>query len=204
MQKKLTAWVGIAALTLLTVGCAGPSREKTADVIYAGGTIVTVNDAQPIAEAVAVKDGRILAAGARADVEKANKGPQTKMVDLAGKTMTPGFVDPHGHFIFALDMADQANVSAPPVGPASNPQQIVAELKKFAGARGIHPGELVVGYGYDENLMPKGHPLTRDDMDAVFPNNPVYVIHDSGHGAVLHSKAVAKYGISAATRTPAG
>jgi hypothetical protein len=66
-------------------------------------------------------------------------------------------------------MADQANVSAPPVGPASNPQEILAALKKFADARGVKPGDLVVGYGYDENLMPKDHPLTRDDMIRYFP-----------------------------------
>ncbi len=204
MRNRFIVWLGVAALALVLTGCAGPSPEKTADTIYVGGTIVTVNDAQPTVEAVAVKDGRILAAGARAEVEKANKGAQTKIVDLAGKTMTPGFVDPHSHFIFALDMADQANVSAPPVGPASNPQEIVAELKKFADAKGVKPGELVVGYGYDENLMPKDHPLTRDDLDALFPDNPVYVIHVSGHGAVLNSKAFAKYGISAATKTPAG
>jgi predicted amidohydrolase YtcJ len=204
MRNRFIGWFAVAALALALVGCTGPSPEKAADTIYVGGTIVTVNDAQPKVEAVAVKDGKILAVGARADVENANKGAQTKIVDLAGKTMTPGFVDPHGHFIFALDMADQANVSAPPVGPASNPQEIVAALKKFADARGAKPDDLVVGYGYDENLMPKGHPLTRDDIDAVFPNNPVYVIHVSGHGAVLNSKAFAKYGISAATKTPEG
>jgi predicted amidohydrolase YtcJ len=62
-----------------------------------GGTIVTVSDAQPTVEAVAVKDGKILAVGARAHLEKANKGTQTRIVDLAGKTMTPGFVDPPLH-----------------------------------------------------------------------------------------------------------
>ena len=118
--------------------------------------------------------------------------------------MTPGFVDPHGHFIFALEMADQANTSAPPVGTARNPKEIAAVMKKFADARKIKPGELVVGYGYDENLMPGGKPLTRDDLDAVFPGNPAYVIHVSGHGAVMNSKAFEKFGITAATPTPPG
>src|SRR5262249_23517482 len=101
-------------------------------------------------------------------------------------------------------MANQANVSAPPAGPAHNPQEIVAELKKFAQARGIKPGEFVLGYGYDENLMPQGLQLTRDDLDPAFPDNPVVVIHVSEHVAVFNSTALKKFGISAAINSPPG
>ena len=182
----------------------GAVLAANADAIYFGGPILTVNDKAPRAEAVAVRDGKIVAVGKKATVMKAEKGKATILHDLKGHTMTPSFIDPHSHIIFALDMADQANVSAPPAGPANNAQEIVAELKKFAEARKVKPGELIVGFGYDENMMAKGHPLTRDDLDPAFPDNPVYVIHVSGHGAVLNSRAFEKYGISAATKTPPG
>ena len=180
----------------------GRSAGESADTIYVGGDIVTVNDAQPLAEAVAVKGGRILAVGSRVDVVAAHKGKATNIVDVAGRTMIPGIVDPHSHFMSALLMVDMANVSSPPVGPATSPDEIATELGKFADARGIRPGELVMGYGYDENQMTGGRMLTRDSLDTVFPDNPVLVLHVSLHGAVLNSAAMTKFGITAATPTP--
>src|SRR5271154_5230413 len=95
------------------LGCnAGPDASSTADAIYYGGPIVTVNDAQPNAEAVAVKDGKILMVGTRAEIDQNHKGATTQMIDLGGKTLLPGFLDAHSHFMFALDMPTQANVSA--------------------------------------------------------------------------------------------
>jgi predicted amidohydrolase YtcJ len=78
-----------------------------------GGDIVTVDDKKPTAEAVAVKDGKIIAVGTRAEVEKALNGPATRVSDLAGKTMLPGFVDAHSHYISSLTVAHQVNVYAP-------------------------------------------------------------------------------------------
>lgn len=72
---------------------------QAADTIYVGGDIVTVNDAQPTAESIALKDGRIVAVGSRIDVEKARKGTATRIVDLAGRTLVPGFIDGHSHFL---------------------------------------------------------------------------------------------------------
>jgi len=183
---------------------ASAAMATNADAIWYGGHIITVDAKASTAEAVAVKNGLIVAVGKQADVEKAERGPATAMNDLKGKVMAPGFIDGHSHFSFALDMADQANASAPPVGPGSSPAAIVAALKQFATARNVPAGQLIVGYGYDETQMQGGQPLSRDILDAAFPNNPVYVIHVSGHGAVLNSLAFAKYGISAATPTPAG
>ena len=107
----------------------GPAPAQTADSIYAGGDIVTMNDAQPIAEAVAVKDGKILAVGARADIEKAHKGTGTQIVDLGGKTLMPSFIDAHCHYINSLLVANQAKLYAPPAGPGKDVDSIVAALK---------------------------------------------------------------------------
>ncbi len=192
------------ASVALANGCSAPKTEIAADTIYAGGDIITINDAQPMVEAVAVKDGKILAVGARGEVERGYKGQATVIVDLAGKTLLPGFLDPHSHYINALTMANQVNVFAPPAGPGKDAASIVAELRKFCDARKIPAGEVIMAYGYDETSMPDGRTLSRDDLDKDFPNNPVMVGHTSLHGAVLNSAAFKKYGISADTKTPPG
>jgi predicted amidohydrolase YtcJ len=184
---------------------AGPiEAAQAADAIYFGGDIVTINDAQPTAEALAVRDGRIVAVGPRAELERARKGATTRMVDLQGRALLPGFLDAHSHYINSLLVANQAKLYAPPAGPGKDVDSIVAELKRFAAERKIPKGELIVGYGYDDTVMPNGRLLNRDDLDAAFPDNPVRVDHVSMHGAVLNSLALKKYGISAATETPAG
>ncbi|MCK9538493.1 amidohydrolase [Dokdonella sp.] len=195
-------------------GCANPAArhaippasaaEGVAERIYFGGTIITINDAQPSAEAVAIADGRILAVGDRSDVEARHRGAATEMVDLDGRTLLPGFIDPHSHFMDALSLADRVNVSAPPVGTAASAADIVDLLRAAARDKDLAPGELLLGYGYDENLMPDGQLLSRDLLDAAFPDNPVAVIHVSKHGAVLNSRAFARYGYADGMPTPPG
>jgi hypothetical protein len=177
---------------------------EAADTIYTGGDIVTVNDRQPSAEALAVKGGKIVAVGTRADVEKTHKGTGTKVIDLAGRVLLPGFLDAHSHYISALTVANQVNVYAPPAGPGKDAQSIVAELVKFRDANKIPKGEVIQAYGYDENVMPKGQLLNRDHLDKALPDNPVLVGHVSMHGAVLNSAAMKKWGISAQIKTPPG
>jgi len=183
---------------------ASPTYGQAADAIYAGGDIVTVDDTRPTAEAVAVKDGRILALGTRAEVERAHQGPATRMLDLGGKALLPGLIDAHSHYFSSLTVANQVNVYAPPAGSGKDVPSIVAELVKFRDARKIPKGEIIQAYGYDENMMPGGKLLNRDDLDAAFPENPVIVGHVSMHGAVMNSIALKKYGITAETKTPPG
>lgn len=193
---------------LLVVAC-GPGRETAAPadggvLVITGGPILTMEgDAPTYVEAILVRDGRIVFAGSKAEAMRQGNGA-TIVKDLEGKVLLPGFIDPHSHFIDSLSLADRVNVSAPPVGPAANAQAIVAELRKAADERGLKPGEELLGWGYDENLMPNGQVLTRDLLDAAFPDNPVAVIHVSMHGAVLNSKAMERYGYQDGMETPAG
>ncbi|MHA7702634.1 amidohydrolase [Mycobacterium sp. ML4] len=175
-----------------------------ADAIYTNGDIVTIDDEQPMAEAVAVKDGRIVAVGSRADVEARHRGPRTRRVDLDGKALLPGFLDPHSHYLNALTVANQVNVFAPPAGPGTDVDAILAALRIFREARNIGDGELIIGYGYDETAMSDDRTLHREDLDRDFPHNPVLVGHVSLHGAVLNSAALKMFGISASTMTPPG
>ncbi len=91
-------------------------------------------------------------------------------------------------------MANQCKLYAPPAGPGKDVDSIVAELKQFADERKIPKGEMIIGYGYDDTVMPDGRLLNRDDLDAAFPDNPVRVDHVSMHGTVLNSLALKKYG----------
>jgi predicted amidohydrolase YtcJ len=176
MKKALLSAVAVAFS--LCVGCkSSPDAGSTADAIYYGGPIVTVNDAQPNAEAVAVKDGKILMVGTRSDLERFHKGTTTQMIDLGGMTLMPGFLDAHSHFMFSLDMPTQANVSAPPVGPVKSIPDIVAALKETQQRLNIRKGEWIVGWGYDGNELAEKREATRDDLDPAFPDNPVMVIH---------------------------
>ncbi len=175
-----------------------------ADVIYVNGDIVTIDDDQPTAETLAIKEGRIVAVGSRAEIEKAHQATSTEVVDLQGKTLLPGFIDSHSHYYNSLLVANQANLYPPPSGPGKDVPSIISELKRYAAARKASKGEMIMGYGYDDSVMPDGGLLNRDDLDAAFPDNPVRVDHVSMHGTVLNSLALAKYGISAETKTPPG
>lgn len=154
-------------------------------------------------EALAVKGGKIAFAGGKESAMQM-KSDATKLIDLGGKALLPGFLDAHSHYINSLLVANQCKLYAPPSRPGKDIPSIIAELRKFAETRKIPKGDLIMGYGYDDTVIPNGRFLNRDDLDEAFPDNPVRIEHVSMHGAVLNSLALEKYGITAATKTPAG
>jgi predicted amidohydrolase YtcJ/heat shock protein HslJ len=177
---------------------------QTAEVIYHNGSILTMAGAEATyVEALAVKDGKIAFAGSKSNALKM-KGDVTKIVDLGGKTLLPGFIDGHSHYINSLLVADQCKLYSPPSGPGKDVPSIIAELKRYATERKIPKGEMIMGYGYDDTVMPGGRLLNRDDLDEAFPDNPVRIEHVSMHGVVLNSLALKYYDISVETETPAG
>ena len=177
---------------------------QQADTIFHNGSILTMAGKEATyIDALAVKDGKIIFAGAKDDAF-AMKGDSTKIIDLAGKALLPGFLDGHSHYINSLLVANQCKLYAPPSGPGKDVPSIIAELKKFAEERNIPHGEMIMGYGYDDTVMPDGRLLNRGDLDEAFPDNPVRVDHVSMHGAVMNTLALKKYGISAETKTPPG
>lgn len=200
-RREFSLYAGVALLSRPAFAADAPAA---ADAIYLGGDIVTMNDAQPAVEAIAVRKGVIAAAGTRSGIESLYKGPNTTVIDLGGKTLLPGFIDGHSHYINSLMVAGQAQVYAPPSGGGKDAASIIAAIKSFAEQRQIPKGQLIVAYGYDDTMMPGGRLLNRDDLDAAFPDNPVRVDHVSMHGTVMNSLALRKYGYSAATVTPPG
>lgn len=204
MRVAYPVWLGGLLSTFALLGCSELHAAASADSLYFGGDIVTLDDRQPAAEALAVAAGTIIAVGPRAQLEAEYRGANTQLIDLQGKTLLPAFLDAHSHYFSALTVAQQVNLFAPPAGPGKDIPSILAELVKFRDSHKIASGVLIQAYGYDENVMPGGVGLTRDDLDKVFPDNPVLVGHVSMHGAVLNSAAMRKWNISAATKTPPG
>jgi predicted amidohydrolase YtcJ len=201
-KKSLLLILGICFL----FSCQENEKKQTENdaIVYFGGDIITMVGENPeYVEAVVVRDGEILFKGTSSEaMEIAGNGHQ--MIDLQGKTLMPGFIDPHSHFINSLGMSTQANCSPSPVGEADDVAGVVKALQNLKTEKNIPDGELIMGYGYDDTVMPEGKLLNRDDLDKAFPNNPVMVIHVSLHGAVLNSKAMEQYGISDKTETPPG
>ncbi|BAX93141.1 amidohydrolase [Mycobacterium shigaense] len=174
-----------------------------ADTIYRNGPIVTMVDGRRQVEAVAVASGRILAAGSEPDV-MATRSDATRVVDLAGNTLMPSFIDAHGHFMNAPQVVKWANVQGVPAGPVSTVADVIAVLQEHVRRLGLSPGDWVIGYGYDRSNLAEQRELTVDDLDPFFPDNPVLLIHSSNHGAVLNTAAFRKVGYDENTETPAG
>ena len=107
-----TAKLLILILPLIMAACSRPVQK--ADVIYHNGIILTMEKEGANAEAVAIKDGKILAVGSEKEIMR-HKGDSTVLTDLEGKTMVPGFVDPHSHFIAAVISMLSTNISSPPI-----------------------------------------------------------------------------------------
>ncbi|MBP7828804.1 MAG: amidohydrolase [Kiritimatiellae bacterium] len=182
----------------------GPVRAvEPADAIYSGGDIVTVNDAQPSAEALAVKDGRIAAIGALDEVLKF-RGEGTRMVDLDGRTLLPGFIDPHSHVAAYETGWGLPVLNPPPVGDVTCIADLVAKLKAYVVEKQLPGGALVLGNGYDDGLLAEKRHPTRADLDRVSTNHPVLIVHASGHLLVANSLALQKVGITKDTPDPAG
>ena len=192
-----------AAAAVIAIVTAGLAAADPADRIIHGGPIVTVDPARPAAEAVAIAGGRIVAVGDAAEI-MARKGPATKVTDLAGRTLVPGFIDGHSHFMSLVDVQTQALCASPPAGPCRSVADVVAALERVRQRRKLGPGKFLMGYGYDPDLLAEKRPPSKQELDAAFPDNPVILVHVSGHGAMLNSKALAAYGVTAATPTPSG
>jgi len=189
----------------LISACTSSTPTDVADTIYMGGNIITINDAQPSAEAVAVKDGKIIAVGNKADVLK-TAGAKTQQIDLGGKTMLPGFVDSHGHAYAQGIQASTANLLPPPDGTGKDVNTIITLLKDWAinNKAAVDKVGWIAGFGYDDSqLAEKRHP-TRDDLDKVSNDLPVIIIHQSGHLGVANSKALELAGVNAKTKNPKG
>ena len=201
----ITRCLCTAAIACCTLMSSQLAAQEIADTIYTGGPILTIDDARPMAEAVAVKDGRILAVGNLTEVS-AYEGEATAHFDLAGRTLLPGFIDSHGHVAFGGLQALSANLLAPPDGEVTDIASLQETLKQWMADNtdAIEKIKVVVGFGYDQAQLAELRHPTREDLDAVTTDHPVIIVHQSGHLGVANSKALEAAGVDANTQDPPG
>jgi hypothetical protein len=202
VNTKISCLTALASAVLFT---SPVSAQVIADTIYSGGPILTINDAQPTTEAVAVKDGRILAVGALADIAK-HQGDTTELFDLEGRAMLPGFVDSHGHAIMGGLQALSANLLAAPDGDVTDIPSLQETLNNWIAGNSemVDKVQLIVGFGYDQSQLTELRHPTREDLDEVSTDVPIIIVHQSGHFGVANSKALEQTNVDADTPDPAG
>jgi predicted amidohydrolase YtcJ len=187
MKLPSSIFWSLAMSLLMITACSGPKKEAATLLIY-GGPIYTVDSVQTIVEAVVTKDSIILFAGNLEEAEK-YKTEQTQVIDLKGKTMTPGLIEGHGHFMglgnseLEIDLLNTTSYQ--------EIIDIVAEAVKK-----VEPGEWIIGGGWHQSKwdsLPADAVngfQTHDLLSAVTPNNPVYLSHASGHAGFANAKAM--------------
>jgi len=194
---------GVASTAFVMSGCSTPVPEAgETDLIIFGGPILTMEADQPAyVEAVAVKDGAIVFAGALSEAETF-AGADTARQDLGGRTLMPGFIDGHAHVLQFGSQAVGANLLAPPDGSVNTIDDVVAALKAFAAEPDVSRTGWIFGLGYDDALLGR-HP-TREDLDKVSADLPVLAVHISGHFSAMNTAGLNKVGITADTLDPEG
>ncbi|HSF18156.1 MAG TPA: amidohydrolase [Vicinamibacteria bacterium] len=193
----------ISALFIFLAGCAPPVEEQPpADLVLRGGKVVTVDDARPEAEAVAVMDGRVLAVGSNDEIEGLI-GPDTEVIELDGNLALPGFIEGHGHFmslgnakmILDLTRVKDWNEIVTMVGDA---------------VQNVEPGVWIQGRGWHQEKWSSVPPGAVDGLpnhmglSEVSPENPVILTHASGHAAFVNQKAMELASITRSTPDPPG
>lgn len=186
----------------LTVLPSCMQRSAPADLVLTNGKVVTVDEARPEAEAVAVKDGRILAVGTSDEIA-ALVGDATQVVDLQGRLAIPGFIEGHGHYMSLGNARTILDLTT-----AESWEDIVDMVAE--AARAAEPGAWIQGRGWHQEKwrhVPEptvdGVPL-HASLDAVSPDNPVILGHASGHAAYANGKALELAGVTRDTPDPAG
>ena len=173
-----------------------------ATVYYNGDIITMTGDTPQMVEALVTQAGKIAYVGALAEAQ--SKYANAAQVDLKNQTLLPSFIDPHSHFALVSNTMGQANLTAPPIGSVDSIDKMLQALKTYKEDNNIPDGEWVFGWGYDETQLSDGRHPTKDEIDSVLPNNPVYLQHTSGHMGVANSKALAAMDITADSKAPAG
>jgi predicted amidohydrolase YtcJ len=204
MMSRSVAVGSIARRALCAGACAvalawlldrQPHAQAAAELVLTNGTILTVDPGDSVTEAVAITGGRIVAVGT-SDAIKAWTGTDTRVVDLHGRTATPGLIDTHVHFseadaMFSVDLSDPA---------VKRIDDVLARVKEQVAK--LKPGEWVRGRGWDEARLAEHRYITAADLDRVAPDNPVWLTQTTGHYGVGNSYALKLGAVERATIDP--
>ncbi len=177
------------------------SKPAPADLVIFGGTIYTVNEKQPTAEAVAVQGDKIIFVGSEVEARKYIHD-KTEVIDLQGKIMTPGFIEGHGHLMGVG--YNELNID---LMTTKSYAEIVQRIKE--AVEKAQPGQWIIGRGWHQDKwdakpdeVVKGFP-THKLLSAVSPNNPVFLSHASGHMSLANAKAMELAGVNLLSREKA-
>lgn len=191
--------MGLAAtLVLLTIAA------NHRPVLFTNGHILTMDTDSAQADSMLVSNQKLVRVGPRAQVIR-DLPAFTKTVDLQGRTVLPGFVDAHSHFPSSGLTRAGLDLTPPPVGNVSTLQILLNSVSKET--KSLSRGDWVVGFNYDDASLDVARHPTRDELDSVSPDNPVYIWHRSGHMGVANSlalKALGHQSIAFAQSTDAG
>jgi predicted amidohydrolase YtcJ len=192
--KRLVRHGVLLAVTLCYAG-ADQAASEAPDLILVHGTILTVDAHDSIAQALAVRNGIIVAVGKDRDILRL-AGAATHITDLHGRTATPGLIDSHAH-IAEAGIKELYQIQ---LGDAPSVDEIVRRVRLGVGA--VKPGEWLQGAGWDEGKLAERRYVVATDLDKVSPDNPVWLMHTTGHYGVANSYALRLAHIAADTQDP--
>ena len=192
-----TQALGLAATVALLAPLAADASAKTpADLVIWGGPIYTAVDARPKVEAVAVSHGRIAYAGGKAGAQ-ALVGPATKVIDLKGAALFPGFTDSHAHLDGIGDRELTLNLEG-----SKSAAEVTERVRAYIAEH--HPTGTIVGRGWIETGWPEHRFLEKGDLDKIAPDQPVILTRADGHALTVNSAGLKAAHIDAATKDPFG
>ena len=186
---------------LLISSCSLEQEINRADLILSSDKVILMTGdqkAQPLS--IAIKNKKIIWVGSH----KNAKNIQGKHIDFGDQAILPGFIDAHGHASYLAFATQVANLASPPVGGINTIKELQAELRKFIEESNLQPGEWVMGLGYDDSLLSEQRHPTKEDLDAVSTEHPIYLIHVSAHLGAANSLALSLANINTETKDPPG
>ncbi len=204
-MKRISLVAVVAAVSVLGVSLAGQAGRATqapADLVLRNGRVVTVDDAKPEGQAIAVTGGKVTFVGSNTEIAR-YVGANTEVIDLQGQLAIPGFIEGHGHFL---------GIGEAKLGLELMPTKSWEEIVAMVGeaAKKARPGQWIVGRGWHQekwSSVPtpnvEGFPM-HASLDAVSPNNPVVLTHASGHASFANGMALTLSNITKDTANPNG
>ncbi len=171
--------------------------------IFYNAQIVTMDSAQPEAQALLIKNGKICKVGTNEEI-LAQKESDTLLRDLGGKAVLPGFIDPHSHFTAVAYDLLMVNTKPSPAGPCDTKELLLAAFRKAYETGDRASGDWLMGMGYDPSAFPDKVGITRLDLDTVSTEVPISCIHSSGHMAVMNTLGLQRLGYWGDYTVPAG
>lgn len=195
---------GIAA-GMFALGGRAMAWEAEPAMVFHGGSILTMEDAAPGVEAIAVRHGLILATG-KLDAVNAAAGRGARRFDLQGRALLPGFFDPHGHVSMVGLQARYANLLPAPDGQGDTIPALQRITRDWMQRHDtlVRKTQLVIGFGYDDSQLKEQRHPTRAELDAISRDVPILFLHQSSHMGAVNTAALAAARVTADTPDPDG